>query len=167
MARYHAIVNGGTIPVYGQSDCNPSTRKGELYNGEVFTCLGETSGYMGVDQVKFLDPNGKYSNGWIETGSYGNLVYSGTKQNMSSLGTCYCFRLRRSLEIVSTSNGHKTNLAAGNMVYSVGATAGQSDPRNMAIIGYNQNGKIVKYNGFVKLDYTGGSMFAKNFCLKK
>lgn len=37
MARYHMIVNSGTIPVYRRSDCSGPC--GELYPGEVFVNL--------------------------------------------------------------------------------------------------------------------------------
>lgn len=40
MARYHMIVNSGTIPVYRRSDCSGPC--GELYPGEVFVNLGVT-----------------------------------------------------------------------------------------------------------------------------
>lgn len=164
---YHAIVNGNTIPVYSRSNCAASSRCGDLYGGEVFTNLGQTTGYTNVSEVRFLNPSGAYAGGFIDTGSYGNLMYSGTKQNMTTLGTCYCFRLRRSLNIVSNSGAHKVSLGAGNMVYTTSATSGATNKQNMAIIGYNQNGNIVKYSGFVTLNYTSGSMFASNFCLMK
>lgn len=60
MARYHSIVNGDTIPVYVWSFCAEESRLGELYNGEVFNNLGVTSGYAGVEEIRFLNPNGKY-----------------------------------------------------------------------------------------------------------
>ena len=100
-------------------------------------------------------------------GSYGNLAYSGTLQNMTNLGSCYCFRLRHGLNIVDGNNNYVTSLAAGNMVYTKSATAGESDEKNMSIIAYNQNGKIVSGNYFIKLNYAYGSMFASNFCLMK
>ena len=46
MARYHMIVNSGTIPVYRRSDCSGPC--GELYPGEVFVNLGVTTGYLNV-----------------------------------------------------------------------------------------------------------------------
>lgn len=168
MARYHAIVNGGTIPVYSRSDCPASAHSGDLYYGEVFTDLGITTGYRNVHEIRFLNPSGQYVTGFIQQASgYGNLAYSGTWQNMRDLGGCYAFRLRKGLDIVNNSNARHTILGAGNMIYTVNATAGATDAKNMAIIGYNEYGNIVKYNGFVKLDYTSGSMFATNFCLMK
>lgn len=62
-------------------------------------------------------------------GSYGNLAYSGTLQNMTNLGSCYCFRLRHGLNIVDGNNNYVTSLAAGNMVYTKSATAGASDEK--------------------------------------
>ena len=47
MARYHMIVNSGTIPVYRRSDCSGPC--GELYPGEVFVNLGVTTGYLNVN----------------------------------------------------------------------------------------------------------------------
>lgn len=94
MARYHMIVNSGTIPVYRRSDCSGPC--GELYPGEVFVNLGVTTGYLNVNEVRFIDPDGRYTLGFINSydGSYGNLAYSGTLQNMTNLGSCYCFRLK-------------------------------------------------------------------------
>ena len=167
MARYHMIVNSGTIPVYRRSDCSGPC--GELYPGEVFVNLGVTTGYLKVNEVRFIDPDGRYTLGFINSydGSYGNLAYSGTLQNMTNLGSCYCFRLRHGLNIVDGNNNYVTSLAAGNMVYTKSATAGASDEKNMSIIAYNQNGKIVSGNYFIKLNYAYGSMFASNFCLMK
>lgn len=167
MARYHMIVNSGTIPVYRRSDCSGPC--GELYPGEVFVNLGVTTGYLNVNEVRFIDPDGRYTLGFINSydGSYGNLAYSGTLQNMTNLGSCYCFRLRHGLNIVDGNNNYVTSLAAGNIVYTKSATAGASDEKNMSIIAYNQNGKIVSGNYFIKLNYAYGSMFASNFCLMK
>lgn len=115
MARYHMIVNSGTIPVYRRSDCSGPC--GELYPGEVFVNLGVTTGYLNVNEVRFIDPDGRYTLGFINSydGSYGNLAYSGTLQNMTNLGSCYCFRLRHGLNIVDGNNNYVTSLAAGNM----------------------------------------------------
>ncbi|RGZ30645.1 hypothetical protein DW994_13990 [Mediterraneibacter gnavus] len=59
MARYHMIVNSGTIPVYRRSDCSGPC--GELYPGEVFVNLGVTTGYLNVNEVRFIDPDGRYT----------------------------------------------------------------------------------------------------------
>ena len=82
MARYHMIVNSGTIPVYRRSDCSGPC--GELYPGEVFVNLGVTTGYLNVNEVRFIDPDGRYTLGFINSydGRYGNLAYSGTLQNL-------------------------------------------------------------------------------------
>ncbi len=61
MARYHMIVNSGTIPVYRRSDCSGPC--GELYPGEVFVNLGVTTGYLNVNEVRFIDPDGRYTSG--------------------------------------------------------------------------------------------------------
>ncbi len=167
MARYHAIVNGGTIPVYSRSDCPASAHSGDLYYGEVFTDLGVTTGYTNVHEIRYLNPSGQYVGGFIQDTGYGNLMYSGTLQNMTSLGTCYAFRLRRNLSIVNNYNGYHLTLGAGNIIYTTTGAAGAADPKNMEIIGYNNYGNIVQYNGFVKLEYIYGSMFATNFCLYK
>lgn len=167
MARYHAIVNGGTIPVYAHSDCDPTFKAGDLYNGEVFTYLGVTTGYNDVYEVRFLDPNNKYRSGFIHTGSYGNLAYSGLKTSISGIGSCYYFTLRRSLNVVTNSGAHKTTLPKGSKVYTKTATAGESNPANMKIVGYNINGKVTVFDGFVTLNYVYGSMLASNFCLMK
>ena len=79
MARYHMIVNSGTIPVYRRSDCSGPC--GELYPGEVFVNLGVTTGYLNVNEVRFIDPDGRYTLGFINSydGSYGNIFRYFTK----------------------------------------------------------------------------------------
>lgn len=165
---YHAINEGGQIPVYCWSSCAAESKKGTLYNAEVFTALGYHSGYLNVMQIKYLNSNGTYDSGFIDSGQYGNLVYSGTKIYSSTLGkNMYRFKLNKSLKIVSPSGSIQTTLASGSYIYSVGATCGQSTPQNMAVVGYVPAGRtfITFYEGFVTLDYTYGSMFNKKFCI--
>ena len=44
---YHAILEGSNLSVYRQSDCASDSKIGTLYNGEVFTLIGEHNGYFG------------------------------------------------------------------------------------------------------------------------
>lgn len=163
---YHAIVNGSTIPVYSRSDCGSSSVSGELYNGEVFVDLGITTGYTNVHQICFLNPSGQFTGGFIKTGSYGNLMYSGTKTSTSA-GTGYAFTLRKALNLVNNSGTYIRTLSAGSKIYTNNGTAGATNRSNINIIGYTQNGIFKAYDGFVTLDYTSGIMFASNFCIGK
>ncbi len=57
---------------------------------------------------------------------------SGTSVTESALGAaCYRFKLRRALNVVSTSGSAYTSPNAGDYVYTRGATAGESNPANM------------------------------------
>ncbi len=166
---YHAINEGSTIPVYSQSICDESTRHGTLYNGEVFTYIGRHNGYQNVFEIRFRSSNGLYVTGFIlDTAQFGNLAYSGVKITDSTLGTCYRFKLRSALDIVMPNGTKKLTLRTGSYVYTTSATCGESNKSNMYIIGYKEVGKLVtSFNGFVTLDYTGGSMFSSNFCIKE
>lgn len=163
---YHAINEGSEIPVYWQSICTEDARCGTLYNGEVFTFIKEHNGYFGNYQICYLNKNGVYEYGFINQGQYGNLIYSGTKINISKLPICYRFKLRVPLNIVDSKGNFQLDLDAGDYIYSQSGTAGESNCANMAIVGYCHNNQITPYTGFVTLDYTGGSMFASNFCLQ-
>lgn len=164
--RYHAINEGSNIPVYWQSICTDDTLVGTLYNGEVFTFIEETS-YLGNYEIRFLCQDGLYVIGFINEGQYGNLAYSGTKCNINGIGSCYRFKLRRDLSVVKNNGDPHINLIAGDYIYSKSATAGSSNNANMGISGYKHNNSITTFNGFITLDYTGGSMFDTNFCLQK
>lgn len=170
---YHAIIEGSSLSVYRQSDCASDSKVGTLYNGEVFTLIGEHNGYFGHYEVRFLNSSGQYANGYIDTGSgFGNLAYSGKSVTESNLGSspCYRFKLRTSLDLVPPDNPNKVieSLNEGDYVYTRGATAGASNPANMYICGYKKGtGSVTSCDAFVTLDYTVGSMFAKNFCLYK
>lgn len=166
---YHAINEGGVIPVYQWSSCASESQVGNLYNGEVFTFLKEHSGYLGHYEIRFLNSEGKYANGFINTGQYGNLVYSGTRVTVPEIGStaCYRFKLRRTLSVVYGSGSHRTTLYEGDYVFSRSATAGDSNYENMHIVGYQRGSTITAFDGFVTLDYESGSMFATNFCLAK
>lgn len=166
---YHAIVEGSTIPVYSQSICTEDALCGNLYNGEVFTFVKEHSGYLGNYEVRFRTSSGGYSIGYINTGKYGNLVYSGTAVTESKLDNkkSYRFKLRESLDVVSSAGKLQTTLSRGDYVYSRSATAGESNKENMHIVGYKHGSEITKFDGFVTLNYSSGSMFAKDFCLQK
>ena len=59
------------------------------------------------------------------------------------------FQTETRIKHVMEDNNYVTSLAAGNMVYTKSATAGASDEKNMSIIAYNQNGKIVSGNYFI------------------
>lgn len=112
MARYHMIVNSGTIPVYRRSDCSGPC--GELYPGEVFVNLGVTTGYLNVNEVRFIDPDGRYTLGFINSydGSYGNLAYSGTLTKYDKLmDLAIVSRLRHGLNIVDGNNNYVTSLS--------------------------------------------------------
>jgi hypothetical protein len=163
---YHAINEGSNIPVYWQSICTNDALLGTLYNGEVFTFIKESS-YQGNYEIRFLSSEGAYRTGFINEGQYGNLVFSGTKVNDDKIGSCYRFTLRKALNVVDNSGKHHISLATGDYIYSNSATAGASNKANMGICGYKHNNTTSKFDGFVTLDYTGGSMFATNFCLKK
>ncbi len=163
---YHAINEGSNIPVYWQSICTDDALLGTLYNGEVFTFIKESS-YLGNYEIRFLSSEGAYRTGFINEGQYGNLVFSGTKCNISNIGSCYRFKLRKALNVVNNDGKHHISLSAGDYVYSKSATAGASNKANMGICGYKHNGSTSAFDGFVTLDYTGGSMFATNFCLQK
>lgn len=165
---YHAINEGSNITVYRTSDCPDHEVIGSLYNGEVFTFIAEHQGYFGHYEIRYLDNTGTYRIAFIQSGQYGNLAYSGRRVTESVLGSsaCYRFRLRKSLRVVSSNGSLHTTLNAGDYVYTRGATAGSGNPANMYIIGYKKgSANVVNYSGFVTLDYSGGSMFSRNFCL--
>lgn len=168
---YHAIIEGSSLSVYRQSDCASDSKVGTLYNGEVFTLIREHNGYFGHYEVRFLTSSGQYANGYIDTGSgFGNLAYSGKSVTESNLGssTCYRFKLRKALNLVKPNGSLLTSLSKDDYVYTRGATAGASNPANMYICGYKKGtGSVTSCDAFVTLDYTVGSMFAKNFCLYK
>lgn len=167
---YHAIIEGSSLSVYRQSDCASDSKVGTLYNGEVFTLIKEHNGYFGNYEIRFLNSSGKYANGYIDTGSgFGNLAYSGTSVTERNLGSaCYRFKLRKALKLVTPKGASLLSLSAGDYVYTRGATAGASNPANMYICGYKHGGDpVTACDAFVTLDYTGGSMFAKNFCIYK
>lgn len=170
-ASYHAVIESSGLTVYRQSDCASNSDVGKLYNGEVFTLIREHNGYMGHYEIRFLTSNGQYANGYINTGSgFGNLAFYGKSVTESKLGSspCYRFKLRKKLNVVTTGNSFLATVPAGGYVYTRGATAGSANPANMYICGYtDENNKIIPCDAFVTLDYTGGSMFAKNFCLYK
>lgn len=166
---YHAIIEGSTIPVYSQSICSEDSLYGNLYNGEVFTFIKEHSGYLGTYEIRFRTSSGGYSIGYINDGQYGNLAFSGTAVTESKLDNkkSYRFKLRKSLEVVTSSGKHETTLSKGDYVYTRSATAGETTKENMHIVGYKHGSDITKFDGFVTLDYSDGSMFAKDFCLQK
>ncbi|MFT4105627.1 MAG: hypothetical protein QM657_07700 [Lacrimispora sp.] len=166
---YHAINEGSNIPVYWASDCPSDGKIGTLYNGEVFTLVREHMGYFGHYEIRFLKNNGSYELGFINSGQYGNLAYSGQSVTESALGSaCYRFKLRKNMNVVSSSGSHHTTLSTGDYVYTRGATCGESNPANMHIIGYKKGSAgVTSYTGFLTLNYAGGSMFSKNFCLYK
>lgn len=168
---YHAIIEGSNLTVYRQSDCASDSNIGTLYSGEVFTLVKEHNGYFGHYEIRFLNSNKQYSNGYINTGSgFGNLAYSGQSVTESNLGSssCYRFKLRKGLKLVKPNGSSLTSLSAGDYVYTRGATAGSSNLSNMYICGYKKgSSSVTSCDAFVTLDYTGGSMFAKNFCLYK
>lgn len=139
---YHAILESSNISVYRQSDCASDSQVGTLYNGEVFTFIKEHNGYFGHYEIRFLTSSGEYANGFIDTGSgFGNLAYSGQSVTESNLGStkCYRFKLRKALNVVKTNGTSLTSLSAGDYVYTRGATAGASNPRNMYICGYKKD----------------------------
>lgn len=166
---YHAINEGSNITVYRIAGCPSDEIVGTLYNGEVFTVVGEHQGYLGNYEIRYLNSNGSYSLGFIDDGQYGNLAYSGMKVTESALGNaCYRFKLRKSLKVVNSNGGAHTTLNAGDYVYTRGATCGASTKENMYIIGYKKgSAAVTSFTGFVTLDYTGGSMFSKDFCIYK
>lgn len=166
---YHAINEGSSITVYRAAACNSDEAIGTLYSGEVFTVIGEHQGYFGNYEIRYLDSNGSYRMAFIDSGQYGNLAYSGTRVTESALGSaCYRFKLRKGLKIVTSNGNSHTTLSAGDYVYTRGATCGESTPANMYIIGYKKgSAAVTSFTGFVTLDYSGGSMFSKNFCLYK
>ena len=128
-------MNGGTIPVYSRSDCPASAHSGDLYYGEVFTDLGVTTGYTNVHEIRYLNPSGQYVGGFIQDTGYGNLMYSGTLQNMTSLGTCYAFRLRRNLSIVNNYNGYHLTLGAGTLYIQLLEQPAQQILRTWKLLG--------------------------------
>ena len=132
---YHAINEGSNITVYRIAGCPSDEIVGTLYNGEVFTVVGEHQGYLGNYEIRYLNSNGSYSLGFIDDGQYGNLAYSGMKVTESALGNaCYRFKLRKSLKVVNSNGGAHTTLNAGDYVYTRGATCGASTKENMYMI---------------------------------
>lgn len=164
---YHAINNGGSISVYNHSNCVVDSAGGSvigtLYNQECFTYIGGTS-YQ-TKEIRFLNSSGRLSGGFINTSSFSNLTFSGAKTNMDGVGTCYRFKTRKPLTIVSNSNTFKALLSTGDSIYTTTATSGASNSNNMAIVGYRKDGVLYRYSGFVTLNYTGGSMLNSNFCI--
>lgn len=138
---YHAIVEGYTIPAYSQSICTENALCGNLYNGEVFTFIKEHSGYLENYEVRFHTSSEGYSIGHINTGKYGNLVYSGTMITESKLDNkkSYRFKLRESLDVVNSAGKLQTNLSKEDYVYSRSATADESNKENMHIVSYKSS----------------------------
>ena len=164
------VVNESSIKnVYWMSSCNPESQIGKLYIGEVFTFRKRNVGYANVKEICFRNSEGKYVEGFIDQPTYGSLHLYGNKVNEDKLGSCYRFKLRSSLVVVDDSNNIKSVLAVGDYIYTTSSTCGQTEPRNLKIIGYRKSGaSTVAFNGFVKLNYeANGSMLAKNFCIYK
>ena len=113
--EYHAINEGSNIPVYWQSICTDDALLGTLYNGEVFTFIKE-SNYLGNYEIRFLSSEGAYRTGFINEGQYGNLVFSGAKCNITAIGSCYRFKLRKALNVVGNDGNYQIKLNAGNYV---------------------------------------------------
>ena len=105
---YHAINENSQISVYRQSDCAKDSKVGTLYVGEVFVIIGVTTGYLNVNEVRFLNSTRQFANGFIDSGRYGNLAFSGKSVSISKLGgTCYRFKLRKALSVVYNNGNHK------------------------------------------------------------
>lgn len=163
---YHAINHGSTINVYSRSSCLETLVIGHIYNGEVLTI---TDAYFGnvIHEIRFRNSSGQYVGGFIDHNTYGNLAFYGSSDTLNGV-SCYRFKLRNPLQVVSTSGTLADVLTPGDFVYTTSATAGQSNLANMYIIGYKKKYDPARvYNGFVTLDYTCGSMFYSNFCLEK
>ena len=108
---YHAINEGSSITVYRIAGCPSDEIIGTLYNGEVFTVIGEHQGYGGNYEIRYLDSNGNYRIAFIDSGQYGNLAYSGKRVTESALGNaCYRFKLRKSLKVVDSNGNQKVTL---------------------------------------------------------
>lgn len=168
---YHAINEKSNLTVYSRSNCPSDSKIGTLYNGEVFTLVQEHNGYFGHYEIRFLNSSGQYSMGYIDTGSgFGNLAYSGQSVSEQNLGStsCYRFKVRKDLPVVNANNDYLFSLVKDDYIYTRGATAGSVNRANMYICGYkSRGGAIIPCDAFVTLDYTGGSMFSKNFCIYK
>lgn len=163
---YHAINSGGAISVYNHSNCVVDSAGGSiigtLYNQECFIYIGGTS-YQ-TSEIRFLNSSGRLIGGFINAG-FANLTFSGAKTNMDGVGTCYRFKARKPLSVISNSSVFKERLSAGDSVYTTTATSGAKNSNNMAIVGYRKDGVLYRYNGFVTLTYLGGSMLNSNFCI--
>lgn len=164
---YHAVNEGSSMKVYSQSSCPASSIIGEIYNTECLTIIGVTTGYLNVNEIRFLNPSGQYVHGFIDKKTFGNLAYYGVSTSITGISSCYRFKLRRSLSVVTPSGSSHTTLYSNDYVYTQSATAGQTNPANMHIVAYKKNGTLTTYNGFVKLVYSGGSMIHSSFCLMK
>lgn len=166
---YHAVNEGGVMNVYWMSSCEAGSEIGKLYNGEVFTCLGITTGYQNVNEVRFRDSKGVYTRGFIDrTTGLGPLYLYGKKVTEAALGTCYRFKLRSALKIVYNNGSTRTILQPGGSIYTKSATCGQSEPRNIKIVGYGSASAVTPFDGFATLDYeASGSMINSNFCIYK
>lgn len=165
---YHAINEGSKITVYSRSICDNASIYGTLYNGEVFALIKEHDGYLGTYEIGFRNSKGEYSMGFINTGKYGNLAYSGQPTTLNNK-SCYRFKLRRNLQVVKPNGDNLIAIKANDFVYCQSANTGTNNSRNMYIIGYKSanSNSITPVDGFVTLDYTSGSMFSSNFCLYK
>lgn len=165
---YHGVNEGAAMKVYWMSSCEPDSEIGKLYNGEVFTNLGVTTGYNNVKEIRFRNSEGKYVRGFIDgTSGTGPLHLYGKKVTDPTLGTCYRFKTRSALAVVDNKGTIKTVLAVGDYVYSKDSTCGETNRRNFKIVGYKQAGfNVSKQDGFVTLNYeANGSMINSNFCL--
>ncbi|MEH2960528.1 hypothetical protein [Candidatus Merdisoma sp. JLR.KK006] len=165
---YHAVNEGSIMNVYWMSSCEEGSEIGKLYNGEVFTCLGITTGYQNVNEIRFRNSEGKYVQGFIDRRtSIGPLHLYGKKVTDPTLGTCYRFKTRSALTVLDNNGTIKTVLAVGDYVYSKDSTCGATNRRNFKIVGYKQAGfNVSKQDGFVTLNYeANGSMIKSNFCL--
>lgn len=164
---YHVVNNGAVFDVQRQSDCGPSSKIGQIYNGEVFTWRAYHKGYVGVSEISFRDSSGQYRGGFITGATYGGLAYYGNPTTFDGV-SCYRFKLRSHLQVVSTSGILVTVLSPGDFIYTNSSDCGASNSANMYIIGYTKMSEGTRaYKGFVTLDYTVGSMINSNFCLMK
>lgn len=161
---YQSINEKGAMTVYAQSDCAEDSKSGVLYNGECFTYIGDT-GYVGNYKIKFRNKNGQYVTGFFHDYMPGNLIYSGKRVTLFD-ETCYQFKLRQALALVDNKNNYVETLAAGDSIFSKSGTAGQTNPANMKICAYQKSVVVVQYDGFIRLDFTKGSMLASSFCLQ-
>ena len=164
---YHAINEGGTTTVYRYSDANQSYILGKLYNGEAFIVINDNSS---IKTIMFLNSAGKNEMGYVTYVQAGPLNRWGQYLYATGLGYCYRFKLRHKLPIVDGRGNSMGDLEAGSYIYcsTTSDLCGESNWWNLKIIGYYiPGGNITKFDGFITLNYTYGSMFSKNFCLEK